>query len=538
MKGLVQPWQTALAICGAWIALLMLALLSRHLLAVDETRYVSVAWEMWLRGDLLVPHLNGEPYEHKPPLLFWLIHLVWQLFGVSEAAARLVPAFAGLVGALLVMPMAALLWPRQRACGPVGAWIVFTLTFWAVWTTAMMFDLLVAVCAEIALFGVLMAWRGRAAAGWLVAGVGIGLGILAKGPVILIYVLPAALLAPWWMTEQRPASWLAWYGGTLAAILLGTAIGLSWALPAAVAGGEAYANGILWGQTTGRVVESFAHQRPFWWYLPLLPLLLFPWSLWFPLWRGLRERWLQGWDSGERLTLVVAATGLLIFSSISGKQAHYLLPLFPALALFAARGLSNEGPRQPPTWAPWLPAAPLLVLGVAVTLLPAVGVFDSRAAWVEQLPPWVGAPVLAALILAIVVARSVSVLAWPGVLSLLFLGAAYPGIVREVAKHYDVHTMASAVAAQQDLGRPVAFAGKYRGEFNFAGRLRIPLTPLRHGSIASWAAVHPDGLLVHRTDERPGPDARGIHFWRTYRSDYLVLRDVSSWRPVPDDARD
>ena len=49
----------------------------------------------------------------------------------------------------------------------------------------------------------------------------------------------------------------------------------------------------------------------------------------------------------------------------------------------------------------------LLVLGVAVTLLPAVGVFDSRAAWVEQLPPWVGAPVLAALILAIVVARSV-----------------------------------------------------------------------------------------------------------------------------------
>lgn len=110
------------------------------------------------------------------------------------------------------------------------------LTLWVLWTTAMLFDLLVAVRAEIALLGVLVAWRRKSAAGWLVAGLGIGLGILGKGPVILIYVLPAAVLAPWWMTEQRPASWLAWYGGTAAAILLGAAIGLSWALPAAAGG--------------------------------------------------------------------------------------------------------------------------------------------------------------------------------------------------------------------------------------------------------------------------------------------------------------
>ncbi len=538
MKGLGHPLQAGLAIFGASISLLVLALFSRHMLAVDETRYISVAWEMWLRGDLLVPHLNGEPYDHKPPLLFWLINLAWKLFGVGEAAARLVPAIAGLVGALLLMPLAVLLWPRQRASGPVAAWILFTLTLWAVWTTAMMFDLLVAVCAEIALLGVLTAWRKRAAVGWLIAGLGIGLGILAKGPVILIYVLPAAVLAPWWITEQRPASWLAWYGGTAAAILLGAAIGLSRALPAA-AGGEPYANRILWGQTTGRVVESFAHRRPIWWYLPLLPLLLFPWSLWPPLWRGLRERSLQGWDSGERLTLLVAGSGLVIFSSISGKQAHYLLPLFPALALLAARSLTDKGPWQsPPTWAIWLPAAPLLALGVAFTLVPAIGVLDSRAAWVEQLPPWVGAPVLAALILAMVIARRVSVVAWPGLLSLLFLGATYSGVVRDVAKNYDASAMASVIAAQQDLGRPVAFSGKYLGEFNFAGRLQIPIKPLRRRSVASWAAVHPDGLLVHRTEEQPGPDAMGIHFWQTYRSNYLVLRDVSSWRPGPDAALD
>ena len=60
------------------LALLMLALLtgvafvSRPMTPIDETRYISVAWEMWLRGDFLVPFKNGATYSHKPPLMIWL----------------------------------------------------------------------------------------------------------------------------------------------------------------------------------------------------------------------------------------------------------------------------------------------------------------------------------------------------------------------------------------------------------------------------------------------------------------------------------
>lgn len=42
---------------------------------VDETRYLSVAWEMRLNHSFVVPLLNGLPYSNKPPLLFWLINL-------------------------------------------------------------------------------------------------------------------------------------------------------------------------------------------------------------------------------------------------------------------------------------------------------------------------------------------------------------------------------------------------------------------------------------------------------------------------------
>ena len=79
-----------------------LALFARPLTPIDETRYVSVAWEMWQRNEYLVLFKNGEPYSHKPPLLFWLYNLGWAVTGVNEWWPRLVsPLFS--LGSLLLM---------------------------------------------------------------------------------------------------------------------------------------------------------------------------------------------------------------------------------------------------------------------------------------------------------------------------------------------------------------------------------------------------------------------------------------------------
>ena len=110
-------WRPALTLAvpaAAWLLVVGAGLALRPPLPVDETRYLSVAWEMWTRGDQLVPTLNGAPYSHKPPLLFWIIQLGWALFGVSEMWARLVPSLAGLLLLLLAYPFAANLWPDDR----------------------------------------------------------------------------------------------------------------------------------------------------------------------------------------------------------------------------------------------------------------------------------------------------------------------------------------------------------------------------------------------------------------------------------------
>ena len=61
---------------AAWTVLVAVAVSFRPILPVDETRYISVAWEMWFGENFVVPHLNGTPYSHKPPLLF-LAHPYW-----------------------------------------------------------------------------------------------------------------------------------------------------------------------------------------------------------------------------------------------------------------------------------------------------------------------------------------------------------------------------------------------------------------------------------------------------------------------------
>lgn len=67
-----------------------------------EGHFTMVGQEMILREDWLTPHLNGDRYLNKPPLLYWLIALSTQIFGETEFAARLPLALAGWLGIIMV----------------------------------------------------------------------------------------------------------------------------------------------------------------------------------------------------------------------------------------------------------------------------------------------------------------------------------------------------------------------------------------------------------------------------------------------------
>ncbi|MCW5750307.1 MAG: glycosyltransferase family 39 protein [Alphaproteobacteria bacterium] len=491
------------------LVLVLPALAMRPLLPVDETRYLSVAWEMFRDGDWLVPHLNGEPYSHKPPLLFWLVNLLWSFAGPLEWVARLVAPAFGLVALALTATLARRLWP-----GEDGGWTAATAPLilvgtllWAVFATLTMFDTMLAVFALVAAHGLLDLQDARWRRGLLLFALATGFGALAKGPVILVHVLAAALAARIALGGAPRRQW-SWLGLLALGLLLGAALALLWAVPAARQGGPAYAEAIFLEQSAGRIVESFAHRRPAWWYLALLPAITLPWCLLPGLWRRLPGA-LRRPDMGLRFCLLWFLTGLVAFSLVSGKQVHYLLPLLPPLALALARILmpglpaAASGERAVAILLPAAAAASFIGLGLLDLAGALPGGLGGLPDWVRAaaLPVGAAAAILAALAAFLPRGPLAPALGCAGLVAAIHLAAG-----PHARPYYDLTPIATHVADLQAEGRPVAFLGRYQGQLDFLGRLQRPLTVLRPAEARGWAEAHPAGavLMVWRRD-RPAP---------------------------------
>lgn len=507
---------------AAWLLLVAAAVSLRPILPVDETRYVSVAWEMWVRGDFLVPHLNGLPYSDKPPLLFWLFHLGWWFFGVDDWWPRVVPALFALANLGLTARLARRLWPDRPEVARNAPAVLLGLLLWTIFTTMVMFDMLVTFCVLAALLGLTEAegpaWRRGGVRPWLQVGGALGLGILAKGPVVLLLPLLVAVLSPWW-GGRSPRS-IRWWGGLLGAVAVAAAIGLAWALPAAASGGQAYADAILISQTKERMVHSFAHNRPWWWYLALLPGLLYPYSAWPPLWAAAFRR--RKADPGMRFCLAWLLPGLVAFSLISGKQPHYLLPLMPAMALLASRVLSEPGV----TVRRWhiLPVlAGVVLLGGVLAVAPLL-TGRKIPAWSHQVSPGTGVALLGLALASWfffdrVFARRV---AGPTLIAVALVIGLHLGFSEVARTAYDLEPVARYLKSAEDQGRPIAWVGDYHGQFHFLGRLERPFQEIPTGSESLWIRQNPRGKVVQDLKYIP-PDVERAELTQPYRDDTLAV---------------
>jgi 4-amino-4-deoxy-L-arabinose transferase-like glycosyltransferase len=501
-----------------WLALLLLSLLTRPLLPVDETRYLTVAWEMWQRGDFLVPCLNGVPYSDKPPLFFWLIHAGWTLFGVTEWWPRCLSGLISLAVLGMTANLAQRLWPSDALASRLAPWVLFGCIVWAAFYPWVQFDLLLVLFVVLAMSGLVAAARsGRT--GWLLVGIGIGGGALAKGPVILLQVLPMALLAPAWLPE-RPRSWRGWYGGIGASVVFGAAIALAWALPAAQAGGAEYREAIFWGQTADRLVNAVDHAHPWWWYLPWLPVLFAPWTLLPWLWHYLLRAVQDPRDAGVRFCAVWLISTLLVMSLPSGKQLKYLIPLLPAFALVLARALSlaeQAGVAR-------RPCALAVMTGVCGLLLALAPMLSTTPPWLASVNPLWGGLLLIGTAVPLVTGP-LPAARYPlavALLSCAVLTVVYLGVFRVAAPAYDLRAASRVIAAAEAAGRPVASLSAYHGQFGFYGRLTRPIETLDPGRVQTWSEQHPDGYLIAFY---PGQETthRSAVYEQPYRGGHLAI---------------
>ena len=327
--------------CVAIVAslLILLDLGAKSQFGRAEIYFAEVAREMLLSGDWITPRFCEEVKFGKPPLVYWLVAGFFKLLGLSEAAARVPSALAG-IGAVILTTVFTIRHYGRRAGVIAGLALVTSFGFWSFTRYAMSDALLTLFVA-----GALFAYREAigSSSGWkllvLSGHVSLALAVITKGPVAMVLVglgmacaVPAFRSAPW----RRLA-----YGPAVAAFFL---ISLPWYIVMSIEHGRYFLDYFLIGENVSRFLgQTYRTYKSAGFFLVVVLGQFFPWSLWLPHSIGILLR--KSEPQSRRATswwLVLWALTIVIFFSLSGYQLdYYILPAYPALAVLVGAGLAR-----------------------------------------------------------------------------------------------------------------------------------------------------------------------------------------------------
>lgn len=307
------------------------------LMDTSEARYAEIARKMLTSNDWITPMFDhGVPFWGKPPLSFWAQALSMKVFGIQEFASRFSSWLLHAASCLLIVHFASK--ERTLHVGLTAAIIYSTCTLGFLSSGAVLTDGALAFALLLAHLGM---WRGlmHGDRGWALAGFfGLGLGLLAKGPLALVLIaLPAAI----WLAVT--AHWrrlldLPWLSGC--ALTLAVALPWYWLAEQKTPGfleyfivGEHFSRYVI-SQWEGDLYGS-AHAQPL--GLIWLHLLggLMPWALFLPLLVKLRGH-LVNQPEYFIFVLAWAVSAPLFFTMSTNILWTYVLPALPAWAILLA----------------------------------------------------------------------------------------------------------------------------------------------------------------------------------------------------------
>jgi 4-amino-4-deoxy-L-arabinose transferase-like glycosyltransferase len=300
-------------------------------------------------GDWVTPRLYGKAWFEKPPLYYWGAALSFKLFGVSEVSARLPCAISAL---LATLGMAWLAWRLYGA--ETARWLLLLLPttvamigFSHAAATDMPFAAtltLAMICAAIVL--------GLVRNGdtpilprtpWLALlffGFFLGLAVLAKGPAAIILAGGAVFL--WALATKR------WRDAFRCLHPLGIAsfclTALPWYILCARLNPDFFRVFIIEHNFKRYLTPEFQHIQPFWFYVPIVLLAVFPWTVLVlaPVKQFFEVRGLEDSQYAQYLFLLCwPAFTFLFFTASRSKLPGYVLPAVPPVVLLFTQAFTQ-----------------------------------------------------------------------------------------------------------------------------------------------------------------------------------------------------
>jgi 4-amino-4-deoxy-L-arabinose transferase-like glycosyltransferase len=253
----------------------------------------------------------------------------------------------------------------------------------------------------------------------------LGLGLMLKGPIILLVAFGTILLLT---ISERRAGWLrrlrpAW------GVPLMLAVVLPWFISIAVISEGAFFGTAVGHSLLGKVATGQqSHGAPPSYYLALFPVTFWPGSLFAAI--AVPFVWARRRAPAVRFCLCWIAPTWIVFELVVTKLPHYVLPTYPAIACLAAAGLLSRETRNAGRWALRFMrgfAAVWLIIGVGLAcFLPvAAWALEARLDMVGVLTALAVVPLLGATLLLLQRDRRIHAVACAGAAALTIFVSVY-----------------------------------------------------------------------------------------------------------------
>lgn len=335
---------------GIWLLLVLFAIVwfgglgYRDLNQPDEGRYAEIPREMVASGNWVTPRLDGLKYFEKPPLQYWATAVAYELFGQSNATARLWTALLGFLTVPWVFFLGVRLFDRRTAL--YAAAITASCLMWFAMGHINTLDMGVSALLAFGIGALALAQtrrqQPRQVMGWMLFGWAMLAGaMLTKGLIGLVLPGGAVFFYTFWQRD-----WALWRHLHLGkGILLLFVLCAPWFF-------------LISRQNPHFLWFFFIHEhflryatreadryQPWWFFLALMWLGLVPWvgaGVRGVIRRGLSWRPGPGGFDTERFLWTYVVFMLVFFSASDSKLVPYILPMYPMLALLAGRQLSQK----------------------------------------------------------------------------------------------------------------------------------------------------------------------------------------------------
>ena len=350
-----------------------------HLFDWDEINFAEAAREMLVSHNYSQVQIDFMPFWEKPPLFIWMQAASMHLFGVNEFAARFPNAVIGVITLLCLYGIGKKIGDAKLglwwALAYAGSWLPHFYFKSGIIDPTFNFFIFLAVY-----FAFRIAYAAKPTRVAVFSGIALGLAVLTKGPAaILISVL--TLLVYWIVNKARIGMKLIHLGIIILAATITTAL---WFGVEIATHGLWFVNEFIKYQIRLLTTPDAGHGGSFFYHWIVLLVGCFPASIFlFSYIRGRKSRSIYtGTQSNElkdfRVWMwVLFWVVLILFSIVETKIVHYSSLCYFPLSFLAAWQIYRMTDKkvQLHGWNIVLLLFIGIILGLAITLLPIVGIY-------------------------------------------------------------------------------------------------------------------------------------------------------------------